>query len=116
VECAPELACDEQILALHNASGDDVFERRSYFVLILVAEGTVNVSVSGLNGVNNGGLDLARGRLPRSQAKGGDAGAGVERDGGGHGWSWVKNMFRGACKHKLGEGGVHDGLGARKFM
>jgi hypothetical protein len=45
VECAPQLAGDEELLALHDATRDDVLERFAHFILVLVAESTVNMSV-----------------------------------------------------------------------
>lgn len=77
MECAPQLARDEKILPLHNATGDDILKRLADLVLVLVAVRTVNVSVSALDGVDDGLLDLTGGRLPRPQPQCGDGGAGV---------------------------------------
>jgi hypothetical protein len=46
VECAPQLAGDEQLLALHDAARDDILERLAHFVFVLVAECAVDVSVA----------------------------------------------------------------------
>jgi hypothetical protein len=89
VECAPELASDEQILALHDATGDDILKSIADLVLVLVAKSAVNVPVTTLNGMDNSFLHLARCRLPRSQAKSGDCGSSVERDCGIHFGLWI---------------------------
>jgi hypothetical protein len=89
VECAPELAGDEQVFALHDATGDDILKSIADLVLVLVAKSAVNVPVTTLNGMDNSFLHLARCRLPRSQAKSGDCGSSVERDCGIHFGLWI---------------------------
>lgn len=111
VEGAPKLAGDEKILSLHNAAGNDVLEGFADLVLILVAEGAVNVPVAALNGVDDSLLDLTRRRLPRSQAEGGDRGASVEWDCGVHVGLWMDDIFRSAFQHKTGQRRVHVGAG-----
>src|SRR5690349_521010 len=51
VECTPELAGDEQIFALHDATRDDILKSIADLVLVLVAKSAVNVPVATLNGV-----------------------------------------------------------------
>ena len=111
VECAPELAGDEQILALHDATGDDILDSIADLVLILVAKGAVNVPVTTLNGVDNSFLHLTRCRLPRSQAKSGDCSSGVERNCGIHFGLWIQNGIRSGFENELGKGGIHGGTG-----
>jgi hypothetical protein len=107
VECAPELAGNEQVLPLHNSSRDDILERLADLVFVLVAEGTVNVSVTTLDSVDNGLLDLARRRLPRSESQSGDGRASVEGDSSVHFGLWVEDTFGCTFEHKLGESGIH---------
>ena len=111
VECAPELAGDEQVLALHDAARDDILKSLTNLVLILVAVGAVNVPVAALNGVDNSLLDLSRRRLPCSQAEGGDGGASVEGDCGVHLGLWVEDGIRGSFEDELGKSGIHGGAG-----
>lgn len=111
VECAPELAGNEQVLSLHDAARDNILQRLADFILVLVAEGAVNVSVTTLNCVDNSFLDLARRRLPRSQTQGGDGRASVERDSGIHFGLWVEDTLGCTLEHKLGEGGIHRDSG-----
>lgn len=116
VECAPELAGDEEILPLHDAPRDDVLQRLANLIFVLVAEGAVNVSVSCLDGMNDCLFDLARRRLPRSQAQGGNDGASVERDCGVHVGLWVKDVLRSSLEHEVGERRIHGEPGELGYM
>lgn len=91
VECAPELAGNEKVLTLHDASRDDILKGLTHFILILVAVRAVNVPVAALNGMDYGLLDLTRCRLPRSQAKGRNCGASVKRNCSIHFGFWVED-------------------------
>lgn len=68
VECVPELAGDEQILAFHDSSLDLGVNRVADFVLVPVDEGTVDVSVADVNGIFDSLLDLSRWRLREKNA------------------------------------------------
>ena len=116
VESAPQLAGDEEILALDDAARNDVLQGIANLVLVLVAEGAVNVAVAGLDGVNDGFLDLAGGRLPGAQAEGGDGGAGVEGDGSVHGGLWVQDVGGRGLKDQVGEGEIHGGGSGVGYM
>lgn len=77
MERAPQLACNEEVLPLHDAARNNILQRFANLVLVLVAERAVNVPVSTLDGVDHSLLDFSRRRLPRPEAEGGDRGAGV---------------------------------------
>jgi len=111
VECAPELAGDEEVLALHDAALDNVLERLANLIFVLVAEGAVNVPVAALNCVNNGLLDLARRGLPCSQAKSWDRRTSVQRDCGVHFGRWVQDAVRSRFQDEIGQSGIHHGSG-----
>lgn len=111
VECAPELAGNEQVLTLHDAALDNVLKSLTDLILVLVAESAVNVPVTALNGVDDSLLDLTRRRLPRSQTEGGDRGASVEGDCSVHVGLGMKNRVRGGFEDELGKGGIHGGTG-----
>jgi hypothetical protein len=68
VECAPELAGNEELFTLHDTARNDILECFTDFILVLVAECAVDVSVARLNGMHNSFLHLSRRRLPRSQS------------------------------------------------
>lgn len=110
VECAPELAGDEEVFSLDNASRDDILEGVSHLVLVLVAEGAVNVPVAALNGMHNSLLDFTWRRLPRSQAKGGDSSASVQGNSGVHVGLRIDDALWCTLEHKLGKGGIHRDL------
>lgn len=116
VECAPDLAGDEQLLPLHDATLDDVLDGLADLVLILVAVCAVNVPVATLNGVNDGSLDLSGGRLPCSQTQSGNGGASVELDWGIHCGSRIEDVFGCTSKHKLGQSRIHGGAGADRVF
>lgn len=101
VECAPKLAGNEQVFALHDTTRDDILESLADLVLVLVAERAVNVPVAALDSVNDSLLDLTRGRLPRSQTKGRDCGASVKGDCGVHVGLWVEDRFGGCFENEL---------------
>ena len=107
VECAPELAGNEEIFSLHNPPRNDILEGIANLVLILVAEGTVNVPVAALNGMDDSLLDFTRPRLPRSQTEGGDGGARVEGDRSVHFGLRVEDTLWCTLQHKLGKGRIH---------
>lgn len=78
MERAPELSSNEEVLALDNASTNGLLDALTDLVLISVAEGSVDVTISRLDSVLDSVGDLTRARLPCSQTKGRDLSAGVE--------------------------------------
>lgn len=109
VECAPELAGNEQVLALDDATRNNILESLTDLVLVLVTESAVDVPVAALNGVNDSLLDFTRRRLPRSQAKGGDCGTSVEGDCSVHFGLRVEDKVRSGFEDEFRESGIHGG-------
>lgn len=62
VECVPELAGDKQLVPWEFQILDCITD----FGFVVVDVGAVNVAVSDLDGVLDGGCDLARLRSPRA--------------------------------------------------
>lgn len=65
VIAAPELGGDENVFSLDTGS-EGFLQALTNFLLVLVAQRTVDVSVARLDGVSNGLSDLAGARLPCS--------------------------------------------------
>lgn len=64
VVSSPDLADDEDVLALGGAAGEGLLETLADLVLVGVAVGAVDELVAVLEGVGDGGLDLAGLTLP----------------------------------------------------
>lgn len=78
VSIVPQLGDDEEVLSLDDSFGEELVESSTYFVLVLVDLGFVNVSVTGLDGVNDSLLDLTWLTEPRTETNGWDRVAVVE--------------------------------------
>jgi hypothetical protein len=110
VECAPKLACNEQLLALHDTARDDILKCFTDLIFILVAECTIDVSITTLNCMHNSLLDLTRRRLPCPQPQSGDGRASIERNSGIHVRRRVQNAIRGSFEDKFRKSGIHSDL------
>jgi hypothetical protein len=64
----PQLGCDEDVLALKTAV-ESLLERLCDFLLVAVDLSEVEMAVAGLEGLLDGGTDLARLSLPRAETQ-----------------------------------------------
>lgn len=104
---APQLCGDEEVGAGADALADGLGEGFAHFAFIAVHVGAVDVAVAGAEGVQDGGLGLARGRLPRAVAEERDGTAGVEREGS----VWIGRG--GACHCGLRHDSLLDAMSVR---
>lgn len=81
VGVVPELRGDEEVLTLGEAVLEDLVECLADLLLVLVDASQVEVAVASLDGVDDGLLDLAGLREPRTEADLGDRVAVVELEG-----------------------------------
>lgn len=67
----PELGCDENVLALEtgNLAAESLLQRSCNLLLVAVDLGEIQVAVASLEGLKNGGTNLARLSLPSTKAQ-----------------------------------------------
>lgn len=61
VECAPQLGGDKQILPLDDTGVNSLLDTLPDLLFVLVATGAINMTVSSLDGMEDGPFDLTGG-------------------------------------------------------